>query len=359
MPDVVKLTIGGTTYSGWESVSIESALDTMADAFSMSGPFDPSRAEMVSAFKPFGYQNVKLEIDDQLLLTGRIESVSPSTSESDRAINVQGRSLTGSLIDCQIDGQGYSFAGMSLKSIATKLAKPFGINVSSTAGIGPVKAKASAPTTTADAAKPLDESRADPGQAVGDYLQSIAKPSGLLLTATETGDLLIMRPSASGAPVAALIEGIGHVKSVSASYNGTGRWSNYRVLQQQDGKTNITGKATDQAIKIYRPKVVTGSDGDAKSATKSAEMQRALSFAESIQVSVQVTGWRPGNGKPVWTPGQVVTLKAPGAFIMRETVFIIRRRTLTLDASEGRTSTLDLVLPSTYSGTMPGSYPWE
>lgn len=357
MRDEVKLTINGTTFSGWEGVTITRALDTCADAFSLSAPFNPDRPEVRAAFRPFGYQRATVQIDDQLILTGRVESVDPSTSAEDRVINVQGRSLTGSLVDCQIDGAGYQFQGMSLKSITEKLCKPFGIEVVSTAGSGPVKASALGASTVDDAKKALEESRADPGQAVFEYLQSIAKPVGLLLTGDELGRLLIIRPTAQTPPVAALVEGQGHVKSVSAGYNGTGRFSRYKVLLQVDGTPNLSGLAVDGGVGIYRPRVVNGSDGDAKAVTKAAEMQRALAYAESVQVSVEVTGWRTTAGS-VWTPGQVVTLLAPGAFIMRETSFMIRQATLALDASNGRTTVLDLVLPATYTGQLPAVEPW-
>jgi prophage tail gpP-like protein len=357
MSDDVKLTIDGTAFSGWDGVTITRALDTCADAFSLSAPFNPDRPEVRKAFRPFGYQAARLEIDSDLILTGRLEVAEFTTSAEDRTANIQGRSLTGSLVDCQIDGQGYQFQGMSLKAIAEKLCKPFGIEVVSLAGAGPVKAAALASTTIADASKALDESRADPGQTVYDYLQGIAKPAGLLLTADEQGRLLIIKPAASGAPVAALVEGLGHVKQVSASYNGTGRWSSYKILMQQDGATGLSGQARDSGVGIYRPRVSTGADGDAKAITKSAEMARALAYAESIAVTVDVTGWRNTDGS-IWTPGQIVTLRASGAYINTETTFMVRAVTLGLDASNGRTASLSLVLPATYTGVMPTGEPW-
>ena len=43
----------------------------------------------------------------------------------------------------------------------------------------------------------------------------------------------------------------------------------------------------------------------------------------------------------------------------RETPFVVAGATLALDAQNGRTTELRLVLPATYSGEMPGSYPWD
>jgi len=67
-----------------------------------------------------------------------------------------------------------------------------------------------------------------------------------------------------------------------------------------------------------------------------------MALAGSVSVSVKVTGWRAPNGT-IWTPGNVVTLLSASAFILKETTFIIAGATLTLDASQGRTTDLRLV----------------
>jgi prophage tail gpP-like protein len=355
--DVVKLTIGGLAFAGWEGLTITRSLDSCADAFSLSGPFDPSQADVVRAFAPFGYQLATVEIDSDLVLTGRLEAVSPSVNGSDRTIGVQGRSLTGVLVDCSIEGVGYQFQGLSLLAIAKKLAQPFGVEVLSVAGSGPAFKTARGAVTVAEAEAALKDARAEPGQAVFGYLSKIATSAGLLLTCDVKGRLVITKVQPGAAPVAALVEGTGAVMNVDSSFDGTARFSRYKVLQQQDGAPGISGSADDSGVPIYRPRVDTGAEGNSADIRKAAEWARALGLAGAVSVSVGLDGWRTPAGE-LWTPGQVVTLHAPGAFIMRETSFVVAEATLSLDASQGRTSALRLVLPETYSGTMPAGYPW-
>jgi len=86
MSDVVSIKAGGQSISGWTGVTIEQAIDNCADAFSISAPFDPDREDLRERFKPFGYKPCKVLIDDQLIITGRIEKVEPLKPNRSRCL---------------------------------------------------------------------------------------------------------------------------------------------------------------------------------------------------------------------------------------------------------------------------------
>jgi prophage tail gpP-like protein len=358
MSDDVTIDILGQGFAGWEALTITRSLDSVADGFSLTAPFNPDTPQVVAAFRPFGYQRAEVKIDGETVLTGRVELVSPSTQAGDRIINVQGRSLTGSLVECSIDGVGYEFAGLSLLQVAQKICQPFGITATSTVGSGPVLKTAVGAVSVAEAGEALSESRAQPGDDAYAFLNRLAQDAGLILTSDVKGRLVITKIQPATAPVASIIEGDGPVISVSAKYDGVSRWSKYKVLQQQDGTPDLKGEATDGGVKIYRPKNEIGSDSDAGNLAKAARWKRALALADAVEVSAVVAGWRTNAGQ-IWTPGMAVTVKAPGAFIINESKFIVAEATLTLDASQGRTTALRLVLPATYTGEMPEVYPWD
>lgn len=340
MSEEVGLTIGGSTFTGWEALTITRALDSVADGFSLSGPFDPSNSVTLSAFKPFSYKPAIVKIDGELVLTGQVESVSPSISASDRAINVQGRSKTGPLVECSIDIGKTQFDGLSLSAIAKQICQPFGITVQAINDTNPIKL-----------------ARANPGEQAFSFLNKLAKDYSLLLNCDVDGRLLIQLARTGGNPVASLVEGQGLLIGVSAGYNGAQRFSKYKVLQQQDGAANIKGEALDSGVSPYRPMVEAGGESNSSDIKNSANWKRALALASSISIEATVSGWRTPGGA-LWTPGQLVTLKAPGAFVIKETVLMVAGSTLTLDAG-GRVASLRLVLPATYTGEMPGGYPWE
>ena len=339
MPDQVNLKINGVAFSGWESLTITRTIDSLADAFSLSGPFFPDNPDVVLAFKPFGYQSAIVDIDGETILTGQIEQVNPSLTADDMTLNVQGRSKTGFLVDCSLEGIGYQFDGLTLSKIAAKVAGKFGLSVTATKNTGPIK-----------------EARAEPGQGAGEFLSKLAQDSGLILSCDVRGNLVIDAPNPSAAPVAALVQGQGRLKGASAGYNGAGRFSTYTVLQQQDGAEGLSGKAVDSSIPVYRPIIQTGGSSDAGNVTAAAEILRAVSLAGAVSLSAELSGWRTDAGK-LWAPGQIVTVKAPAVFVSRETAYMIAEVSYKLDGG-GHSTSLRLVLPATYSRQMPGVFPW-
>lgn len=371
MSDVVRLLVDGMEFTGWTGVSISMDVDQMADAFSLSAPFDPERADLRAAFKPFGYQKVELYLDDEILITGRIEKVSPEISADDRTINIQGRSLGGVLMDCSIEGK-LERSGLALSTIARELCNPFGIEV-----------RADNDTN------PLETARAEYGQTPEDFLRSLASPRRLFLNSSYDGKLVISwGPTlAKKEPVAALVEGEPPLLSVSTDFDGQKRFSRYSVATQYAGEPNIGATETDGSlieailaafqkkptepeqlqsvttlisntgIPIYRPKLVTASDMDANPSLVAAKA-RTEAFTSSVAISCKLAGWRRPDGKR-WAERQMITLRAPSAMLYKERRYLVAGVTLRMDANNGRTTDMRLVFPEIYEGKTPEVLPWD
>jgi prophage tail gpP-like protein len=337
--DDVRLVIGGREFTGWTGVSIELSVDSCADGFSVSAPFDPSDAALVAAVRPYGYQRAQVYIGPDLVITGTIERVDPKTDETGRTLTVQGRSLTGPLIDCSIDGP-LEFYGLSLSTIARQVCKPFGISV-----------------VANNDTNPISIARAEYGQTVFDFLNSLAAPRNLLLSPSAAGALQIdWGKSLIGRPVVdRIVEGEGIFLSASASFDGTRRFSLHKVATQFAGEPYITGSATDSAVKVYRPRLASEGDID-QNANFTAARLRTASICASFSASVGVSGWRRSDGKR-WSPRDAVSLVAPGALLATESEYVAAGVSLKMDES-GRSASLRLVLPETYSTAEPKEEPW-
>ena len=103
------------------------------------------------------------------MLSGRIDKVEPSGG----IITVQGRALTGILGDCSIEGE-LEHSGLTLGQIARKLCAPFGLSV-----------RVDRDTTA------IEVARAEYGQSVADFLNSLAAPRNILLNSSYSGQLVI------------------------------------------------------------------------------------------------------------------------------------------------------------------------
>lgn len=340
MPDEARLRVAGREFAGWTGASISMAIDQVADAFSLSMPYDPARAELRATFRPFGYQPVEVLLDDDLLITGRVDKIEPKTDAGDRTLTVQGRSLAGPLVDCGIEGP-LEFSGLALSTIARQVCKPFGVQV-----------RADNDTN------PIEVARAEYGQTAAEFLLSLAGPRNLFLNSSYDGKLVISwaRLLASRPAIAALVEGRGPVLAVSAGFDGTARFSKYKAASQYAGMPDILGQAADPAIAVYRPRLLAVGDADTDPG-RTAARARTAAITASLSVSATLAGWRrPDGGR--WAERQVVTLLAPGAMLFTEAKYVIAGLTLRIDENEGKVADLRLALPELYAGELPKVVPW-
>ena len=338
--DIVTLETGGRTFQGWEQLSINRSLESGADGFSFLAANDPEDENIKSSFKPFQYQECKVKIDGETIITGNIDVPSFDFNTGGKNVNIQGRSKTGVLIDCSYDGSSYQFRNMTLKDIAYQVCLPFGINVNCLNNSGNIA-----------------EAILEPGQTPFEFLSGLAQANSLLISNDANGNLLIYKPDISQAPVQNIIEGKDNFISGSSSFDGQARFSKIKMNVQQDGANNIQGIALDSFITKYRPIIINGSETDGANVTKAAEWKRAQMLASSFGISVVMAGFRTPSGL-LYSPGQIVTLKSPALHIYKETSFLIAEPNFTIDTS-GKITQMRLVFPATYTGEMPKVMPWD
>ena len=355
--DLVTLVVGGMSFTGWAGLTLTQNVDTCADAFALSAPFDPSRADLLKALKPWTI--CYIYIGQDLILTGYLEKFDTHHDGQSRKITVEGRSKTGQLVDCIVPGaSGRQFTGMTLQQIAAQLCQPFGITVG-----GQYDTRAVSPIMDTDETifKFLDRVAQGVGLdgiPIPGVTQAIAK-----LTSDGLGRLVIQPPYPSGSPVASLIEGKGPYISGDSSYDATRRFSQYEIYPEAN-QTIPIGHATDPAVTAYRP---TGKKtGDLFSDAKLlAAYERGIAYLSSLSVSIGVSGWRipktpaedPPTG-PVWLKDTLITVQAPSIRIPVEAQFMIAGATMTLN-EEGRKTTLRITPPGSYVGQLPKVEPWQ
>ena len=329
--DDARLVLGGQEFTGWTGVSIRMAIDTLADSFTLSAPYNPEDTRLVAAFEPFKYQPVKIFIGDDLYHSGRIDGIAFSLTDKGRVMSLSGRSLSGILCDCSI-GDYSQIESLTFAAIARKLCAPFGIKI-----------RADADT------KAIEITRPEYGQTVFDFLHSLAAPHNLLLNSSYSGELVISSGDSlmSKLVVATLAEGDPRILEISATFDGTRRFSRYTISTQFAGEPDITGSVTDPAISLYRPIAKSSGETDNDPTTTAARLA-AECIAQSLAISVKLSGWRRPDGK-LWAERQAVTLRAPSARLLKPARYIISDVSLSLDPNEGRTVSLSLTPPEVYN----------
>jgi len=328
--------ISGERVSGWSGLQVVRSIDSGADAFSFAIPWNPT-AENIARFRPYENQQIVVKADNEKIITGYLELPSFTTAGGERSAILQGRGVTGVLIDWSA-GPPFQFSGLTFNQIAQKIAFPYTVKA--------------IPDTA-----PFADVEIEPGQSIFDFLSILASANGYFARPTAGGTLEYVTIS-DRKPVADIVEGNPNVISISTGHDVTKLHSEYIIVASTDGNPDISATVRDRRmpINIRGTKIISprqeSTDYDA-----AARLARSLAMIDSYTCNATVRGWR--HGADLWRAGDIARVRAPGAFIVKPTLLIVRRATLQLDESGGQITSLDLALPETYSNTYPEVLPWE
>lgn len=338
-PDEIAIRIKGLVYHGFEATSIQRSLETCADAFTFSAPYNWEEPEH-RILDPKTYYKTDLFIGGGLYIPGEMMKWTPDRQGG--KMTIECRTTPGVIVDCVSLDKSLNYQGMTLKQIADSVLLPFGIM-----------------TVFPDGdTDPFVKANRDISAKVFEFLAGLAKQKGFVITSTIDGKLSFTRAALNSAPVAALIEGQFPVIDVNASYDGTKRYSQIIAISQSAGQQGNRAEVEDKSIPAYRPIIFTADETEAGNIQDAAKWQRSRALADSMPVSVSVIGWRDPQGA-MWKENTIVTLYAPGSCIFMESKFLITSVALKHDTSGGKVAELGLALPQAFTLEFPEVLPWQ
>ncbi len=329
----VGLSVNGSIYGGWKTVSIKQSLKTISGSFSLT---------VVNRWpgqqQPWGIlpgDECVITIDSDVIITGYVDKISPAISPTERSISISGRDQTCDFVDSSALDRQYK--NISLSKLASILASPFDLPVKIIGNTGANFLIFEVST----------------GETAHAALERACRLRGFLLTTDGHGAIVIKRPL--GTPTSSSIEEGINLKSGRANYDYAERFSLYSVKGQQnllaqdlaggDGY-RISGSATDPEIDRYRYHLTSGEAllTAAESAIR-AQWEATNRAAKSASYSVTLQGWRQANGD-LWKPDTTVRFKSP--FLGVNQVLLITEVTYSLDDSGGSVTELTLERPDAY-----------
>lgn len=342
----ITLKIAHEKLSGFEGLQVVRAIDAASDAYSFSLPWDPTDKNR-ERFRPFFVRNVQVLIDDGKVITGYIEKIGFVTSADGRRVNVQGRSASGVIVDWSA-GPPFQFENMTFNNISKALTQA--IFSGFTAGVA-----FASPDTD-----PIGEVSIEPGESVYKVLTNLASAQNLWARPTATGRLEYLQLSSTRSSVATLIEGTSPVRLITTDHDVTKRFQLYRVLGTSEGEPELSGEVSDyESLGLgVRGRQINNLKQQTTDINQAAKFARSRAIIDSYTATVEVDGWHYNNH--LWTPGEIITVQAPGAFIFEPSRLIILRVTMKIDESGGQAAVLDLGLPEAFDGTEPKleGLPW-
>lgn len=302
--DTLKLKVNGKSFEGWQQISVKRSLKAISGAFSLT--VVDKWAEQQIAWQITPGDECSIQIGDDTVLTGYVDSVSPRFDASSRSFSVSGRDKTGDLVDCSIDQKPGSWSNISFLGLAKKLASPFDIGVTiddnlSVSSLLPI----------------FPAWKVNQGETCFESIERAARLRGVLLVNDGEGNILITQAGTDRAS-SELVQGE-NILEASADYNQKERFSRYVVKSQTNGLDGVDpsvdfscqGVATDAGVTRYRPVVIVA-EGAATAAVcrTRARWESAVRLGKSTQVRVKVAGWRQNNGD-LWEVNQLTTVKSP------------------------------------------------
>jgi prophage tail gpP-like protein len=204
---------------------------------------------------------------------------------------------------------------------------------------------------------PNEHQQSQPHESKWDFLETIARPRGIVLGSDEFGNLLVIGDHTM--PVSAtLIEGVNILK-MNCLISIENLYGVYGIVVQVQGHDDMSGAAVSQP-ELYA--TGTGPAGRVINTPSPSAMRRreelqlmALNEAKwsegtRIQASVTVQGWMQPGTNTLWQAGQHVAVSSPMAVINGGTELKAQNVTFQQDRNSGTTTTLDLVVPWLLNG---------
>lgn len=351
MNDKITLQIAGKRIENFVSYEVEADLYQAADRFTLE--LASPETEITAGMR------CELYVNDQLELTGIIDSTRKGWSKQGRTLTVEGRDLMGLLVDSYVE-QFVTYQGKKVSELAAILLKnvpyinrkkiDYGPDV---VGKGKGKKKTADSPLTAFLDTPQKLSQTEPGQTVFEVLSIYAASRGLLFFALQDGTFVFGRPKAKGQPlysITNMLSGAGNnVTRGDETDDISRRYSKVTVISQVQGHdefggdtSKLTAKATtpDPSFPFYKPYVVR-LNNDSQSPVLHGRMLLEKQRHDGYQLSYTTAGHSQAGTN--WRINELVRVK--DEMLGKEGVFLIYSRKFTMSKTEGTQTTLLLGPP--------------
>lgn len=326
--NTIAIRVGGKEHRNWSDYSIDSDFLIPADAFDLTVGLHNGEVPDLSG------ERCEVLVNDQVVLTGIIDSQSDDKSKGHRNLRLSGRDLASLLVDCS--APQINVKGMTVLAAAKKLVAPW-------PQIAKVELRAEKNDT-------LDKIDIEPGETVWQALTHIANSVGLHPWFTPDGVLVVGGADYSSEPVATLCWSRSdprcNVQHITIERSVESRYSEVTFLAQSHAKRGDSSKHDlkwvhkDPTMSLHKPKTVVVSDAENLAALqKQAKKQLADWRLEGFTLTVTVGDHKTAAGV-LWQPGQRVHVIDDEEGI--DAVFFVMGRRFGLSRSSGTTTELRL-----------------
>jgi prophage tail gpP-like protein len=333
MKDELILSIGGRKYGGWKSIELVRSIDALSGGFTVTTAAKEDGSGPDFQFRA-GAECV-VSIDNEILITGYADQVSPNYDATSHSIDISGRDRAADLIDCSAIHKPGSWKNARIEDIAAELAKPFGITVTAKASTG----------------DRLKKFALQQGETVQQALERMLRFRALLAVSTPDGNIEIIEPKQAGVDYRL---DPARILKANGMHDVTGRFSQIIVKGQSSGDDETNGEAaskvraeaSDPAVSRSRPLLLIAEEQSTINALdKRAKWEASTRAGKAQGASYTMQGWRNAAGD-LYAPNRIIQVTDKRLFI--DGPMLVSAVTLSLGAG-GRTSTIECSPPEAWS----------
>ncbi|KHK58183.1 Mu P family protein [Burkholderia sp. A9] len=332
----------GLELSGWTSVRITAGVERIPRDFEFEmTELLPDAAHML--VRPG--DKCTVQVSDRIVLTGYVDTVTPSISAANHSIRVAGRGMCADLVDCSAQWPNGQFSNTSALDIATRLADVYGIKV------------ALAPDVTNLPILPQQNIML--GETAFEIIERVCRYSALMAYELADGSLYLSR-AGTEAMSSGVHEGI-NLESATVDNSMHDRFS--EVVAVMSAVSNLwdlnavdtpVSVAIDPNVPRHRQRIIIAEAGDLgwNIGVQRAQWEVARRAGRSKVVHLTVDNWRDVDGN-LWEPNKLVDVLVPSLKVSGDQAGTIPVRFLISEVSyhfslEGTHAELTLVAPEAF-----------
>lgn len=364
----MKVKIKGRFLDHYTALKISRSLDSIASTFSLAVRFNPENDTHKELFKPLQYLPIEIYSDsNELMFTGTILNHSFQSDNLFNLLQISGYSKCGILEDVTIPPSMYPLESnnKSLKEIADSLCGAYGIDViyllDSDSDINgdfnknvgtKIKAfkepkKKRKQTTNPEVNRTFKKTTASATDSVKSYISKLTSQRNILLSHNNSGDVVMFKPNVNSKPKYYFSKE--NTLKMSSSWNGQGMHSEINVVRQpssENAGVSTADKINNPLIGKYRPTTKVLSSGEDTDTSKAANNELSAEL-QNIKLTIELQGLFEDI-----LPGDLINVHNHEIYSFAYSRWIVSSIDLTID-EKSTTTSLNLVLPETYTGDIP------
>lgn len=342
MPEnIVTLLINNQRVTGWDSVNLVKSIEKISGGFTFTiVNEDEKNLDFINT-----QELAQIYIDDDLIITGYIDTITPSVGKDSSIMNIAGREKIADLVDCAAINKPGTWKNIKLLRLLDALLKPF----------PPPRIFDIDVHTALSLETKIKKFSINTGDSVFESISKACALLNVLPSADPEGNLVIV-DSGETSPLTDdnLVYGV-NIKSAEGSTDFSGRYSEYSVKGNVSspgsgwgggsGGIKVFGEATDEVITRFRPFQKRADENVTNDlAKKQAAWEAQIRAGKSQRITVTVPEWRQSTDT-LWSvnhrvPVRIEPLRADAIFLIVSVAFNL--------SNTGRTVTMDLAPPDIF-----------